>query len=75
MASDAENLAQGKGIKAARASGTSLWVETDTPSELVAFMRSQGVIVKQYGNKVVAKPALIMGAPQANELLNALHKF
>jgi len=63
MASDAENLTKVKGIKAARASGTSLWIETDTPSELVAHMRSKGVVVKQYGDMVVAKPALIMEVP------------
>jgi adenosylmethionine-8-amino-7-oxononanoate aminotransferase len=52
-----------------------MWIETDSPAELVAHMRSQGVIVKQSGNMVVAKPALIMGQNQASELISALRKF
>lgn len=46
MASDAKNLTKVSGIKSARTSGTSLWVETESPSKLVAFMRSKGVVVK-----------------------------
>ena len=72
MTHAAQNL---KGFDGVRASGTSLWVDTADPAKLVAHMRSQGVIVKQTPTGIVAKPALIMGEPQANELINALNKF
>ena len=52
-----------------------MWIETESPAALVAHMRSQGVVVKQNGDMVVAKPALIMGQNQAGELISALNKF
>mgnify|MGYP005666212375 CR=1 FL=1 len=70
LASDSQNLKF-----TARTSGTSMWIETESPAALVAHMRSQGVVVKQNGDMVVAKPALIMGQNQAGELISALNKF
>jgi len=67
------------GVTAARTSGTSLWLETDsaaTCTKLIAHMRNQGVLVQQNGaTGVVAKPALIFGEAQAAELFTALSKF
>lgn len=52
-----------------------MWIETESPAALVAHMRSQGVVVKQQGSMVVAKPALTFGNNQADELISALKKF
>ena len=52
-----------------------MWIETESPSALVAHMRSQGVVVKQNGDMVVAKPSLLMGQNQVSELIGALNKF
>ena len=67
------------GVTAARTSGTSLWLETDsavTCTKLITHMRNHGVLVQQNGaTGVVAKPALIFGEAQAAELFTALSKF
>lgn len=79
IASGVEGISSLPGVTSAQASGTSVWVHTDsaaTSVKLVNHMRSLGVLVKQNSPTcVVAKPALIMDTPQANELVNALHKF
>jgi len=63
---DSAQVSSVNGITGVRCSGTSLWVDTDSPSTasaLVAHLRSYGVLAKVNGTRgIVARPALIFGA-------------
>ena len=76
--SKASDLSVG-GVTGARSSGNCLWVDTDnvtTATNLVSHLRSHGILVKQNGQRgIVAKPALIFGKSQCDELFTALHSF
>ena len=67
------------GVTAARSSGTSLWLETDsaaTAGKLIDHLRDHGVLVQRNGETcVAARPALVFGEAQASELFSALGKF
>jgi L-lysine 6-transaminase len=68
----------GNGITGVRSSGTSVWVSTDSPAtahNLVAHLRSHGVLVQPNGSGVVARPTLLFGDMQAKELTDALSSF
>ena len=60
------------GITAMRSSGTTLWIDTDsaeTSMKLVAHLRANGIIVQPNGtNGVIARPSLLFGQTQAQEL-------
>lgn len=67
------------GVTAARTSGTSLWLDTDsaaTAAKLVVHLRNNGVLVQRNGEtSVAARPSLLFGESQASELFSALKKF
>lgn len=67
------------GVTAARSSGTSLWLDTDsaeTAAKLVVHLRNSGVLVQRNGaTSVAARPSLLFGESQASELFAALKKF
>lgn len=75
----AQTLVSINGISGARSSGTSLWVDTDTPDlavKLQAHMRHHGVIAKLNGQSgVVAHPALLAGEQQVSELFKSFTGF
>ena len=76
--SDLASNVSGNGITGVRSSGTSVWVKTDsakTASDLVAHLRSHGVLVQPNGSGVVARPSLLFGDQQAKELTDALSSF
>lgn len=79
LSKDVAGLKTLRGVTGARTSGTSLWVDTDTVEtavSLVQHLKSCGVLVKLNGSKgIVARPALVFGAPQSNELVNSLLLF
>lgn len=67
------------GVTAARTSGTSLWLETDsaaTASKLIEHLRDNGVLAQRNGEtSVAARPALIFGESEASTLFSALNSF
>lgn len=78
MAVNAQRVSSDK-ISGIRASGTSLWIDTDThqnAQSLRAHLASQGVLVKANGTRgVMVKPALTLEEPQSGALFSALSSF
>lgn len=80
LAAGAEKAAEkSSSITGVRASGTSLWIDTDSPmtaKNLLNHLAANGVLVKGNGYKgVMAKPALTLEEHQGSILTNAIAKF
>lgn len=67
------------GVTSARAAGTTVWLNTDSAKAQTALMvhlRSHGVLVSPNGQTgIVARPSLVFGVSQADELMHALKKM